>query len=79
MILITKPFIAKTIWIHPPRGEAKQMAYPEPIPALKGEEAKEFLRRWRRFKLSPEQKELYRGARANYRAAVPVDDEERPE
>jgi hypothetical protein len=49
------------------------MAYPEPIPALKGEEAREFLKRLKKFKLSAEQKEPYRNARANYRSAAPKD------
>jgi hypothetical protein len=53
------------------------MAYPEPTPALRGEAAKEFIRRLKKFKLSPEQKEQYRGARADYRAAAPKDDDER--
>ena len=43
------------------------MAYPEPIPAIKGRNAREFLRRLESFELSEKQKELYRGARADYR------------
>ena len=52
------------------------MAYPEPTPPLKGKDAKEFLRRLKEFKLTPEQKEIYRNARANYRSAAPRNDGE---
>ena len=47
------------------------MAYPEPIPALKGRDAKEFLKRLEAFKLTKSQKELYRNARGNYRKKAP--------
>lgn len=43
------------------------MAYPEPIPALKGKEAKEFLKRLQQFELKNSQLELYKAARADYR------------
>jgi hypothetical protein len=38
------------------------MAYPEPIPELKGKDAREFLKRLKNFKLTEEQKEFYRDA-----------------
>ncbi len=47
------------------------MAYPEPIPALKGKDAKEFLKRLEAFKLTESQKALYRNARENYRRRAP--------
>ena len=47
------------------------MAYPEPIPALKGKDAKEFLERLRTFRLSGGQLEIYRGARDSYRKKSP--------
>ena len=47
------------------------MAYPEPIPALKGKDAKEFLKRLEAFKLTKSQKELFRNARENYRKKAP--------
>ena len=43
------------------------MAYPEPIPALKGKEAKEFLQRLQKFELKESQLELYKAARDDYR------------
>ncbi len=43
------------------------MAYPEPIPAIKGKDAKEFLKRLETFKLTKSQRELYRNAGENYR------------
>jgi len=46
------------------------MSYPEPTPILRGKEAKQFLERWRNFKLTPEQLEFYRGAREYYLANV---------
>ncbi len=42
------------------------MAYPEPIPELRGRNAKEFLERLEQFRLSSSQKDLYRGARQFY-------------
>ncbi len=42
------------------------MAYPEPIPALKGKQAKEFLTRLERFRLTSSQKRLYEGAEEFY-------------
>ncbi len=47
------------------------MAYPEPIPALKGKHAREFVERLEDFELSSSQKRLYRGARAYYRKLKP--------
>ena len=43
------------------------MAYPEPIPALKGKAAKQFLERLESFELKSTQVDLYRGARESYR------------
>lgn len=48
-----------------------KMAFPEPIPAIEGKDAKEFLERLRKFKLTSAQKEVYRDARANYRKMAP--------
>lgn len=45
------------------------MAYPEPIPALKGKDAKEFLQLLEKFEIKPSQIELYKGARESYRKA----------
>ncbi len=45
------------------------MAYPEPIPALKGKDAKEFLQLLEQFELKPSQMKLYKGARESYRRA----------
>ena len=42
------------------------MAYPEPIPEIKGEHAKEFLRRLESFRLTPAQKKLFKGADEYY-------------
>lgn len=42
------------------------MALPEPTPPLKGKAAIEFLERLEKRKLSPQQKEIYRGARHAY-------------
>ncbi len=39
------------------------MSYPEPVPTLRGEDAREFERRLKSFKLTPEQKEFYANAR----------------
>jgi len=38
------------------------MAFPEPVPVLTGEQAEEFARRLRDFKLTDEQKAFYREA-----------------
>lgn len=42
------------------------MAYPEPIPEIKGRHAKEFLERLEKFHLTSSQKRLYRGAKEFY-------------
>jgi hypothetical protein len=42
------------------------MAYPEPIPEIRGKDAKEFLKRLENFSLTPAQKELYKGCREFY-------------
>lgn len=42
------------------------MAYPEPIPELKGRNAREFLRRLESFELTSSQKRFLRGARDFY-------------
>lgn len=42
--------------------EVNQMAYPEPIPCLKGKQAEQFLRDLRNFELTDEQMEFYRRA-----------------
>ena len=47
------------------------MAYPEPIPVIRGKDAEEFLERLRRFKLTPAQKRLYKGARQFYERKRP--------
>lgn len=51
--------------------EATTVSYPEPIPILKGEDAREFLKRLEAFKLTKAQKELYRGCRELYRKMAP--------
>jgi len=38
------------------------MAYPEPIPSLKGKQAERFLRDLENFKLTKDQMEFYRAA-----------------
>ncbi len=38
------------------------MAYPEPIPAIKGKQAEEFLERLENFELSTSQRKFYREA-----------------
>jgi len=45
------------------------MAYPEPIPEIKGRNAREFIKRLENFQLSDEQKELCRGASRFYKDA----------
>ena len=47
------------------------MAYPEPIPPLRGKDAEEFLRRLETFKLTEAQQDLFRGAREAYRRKSP--------
>jgi hypothetical protein len=47
------------------------VAYPEPIPVLKGKDAEEFLRRLEAFTLTESQKALYRGCRELYRKMAP--------
>ena len=42
------------------------MAYPEPIPELRGPHAKEFLERLERLHLSASQRKLFAGARSLY-------------
>ena len=49
------------------RMEGTQMAYPEPIPALKAKEAKEFEKRLSCFRLSAEQKRFYKEARERFK------------
>lgn len=43
------------------------MAYPEPVPAISGRNAKKFLARLKAFKLKSSQLAVYRDARENYR------------
>lgn len=43
------------------------MAYPEPIPALKSKEAKEFEKRLENFKLNSAQEEFYKEARKTFK------------
>lgn len=43
------------------------MGYPKPTPALKGKEAKEFLKKLEAFKLSEDQLERWKGSREVYR------------
>jgi len=47
------------------------MSYPEPTPILKGKDAREFLRRLKAFKLTPELQEFYRGAKEFYLRKAP--------
>lgn len=42
------------------------MALPEPTPALRGKDAREFVERLRKFKLSAAQKEFYADAEDAY-------------
>ncbi|MFQ5883786.1 MAG: hypothetical protein ACE5IO_01645 [Thermoplasmata archaeon] len=44
------------------------MALPEPIPAIKKKYVEEFNSRWKRFKLSDAQKNLYEGATELYKS-----------
>lgn len=43
------------------------MAYPEPIPALKSKDAKEFDKKLKDFSLNSAQKEFYRDARKRFK------------
>ncbi len=47
------------------------MAYPEPIPEIKGAHAREFLKRLDDFRLTSSQKRLYRGAKDFYLRTKP--------
>ena len=47
------------------------MAYPEPIPTIRGKRAREFIDRLEGFELTSSQKKLYRGAREYYRKLKP--------
>ncbi len=47
------------------------MAYPEPIPAIKGKHAEEFLEKLSRFKLTASQKRLYEGSVDLYQKLKP--------
>lgn len=49
------------------------MAYPEPIPPVRGRNAEEFLKRLENFKLTRKQKEFYKDARKMYRKMAPKD------
>ena len=51
---------------HPPREEAFEMAYPEPITPVKGKAAAAFLAQLDNFKLTAKQKRLFRGAKKAY-------------
>jgi len=55
------------------------MAYPEPTPILRGKEARDFLRRLKAFKLTPEQQVFWRGALESYRATVARSQESIPD
>lgn len=47
------------------------MAYPEPIPALTGRKAREFLERLKAFRLSSKQRKFFKGSRDVYRRLRP--------
>lgn len=47
------------------------MGYPKPTPALKGREAKEFLKKLEGFKLDPDQAARWKGSREVYRKLRP--------
>jgi hypothetical protein len=47
------------------------MSYPESTPILKGEDAEEFSRRLKHFKLSKSQKEFYKDALKGYEKTLP--------
>ncbi|MBU1158595.1 MAG: hypothetical protein KKE24_04575 [Candidatus Thermoplasmatota archaeon] len=42
------------------------MAYPEPIPALKAKDAKQFVKQLESFELNPAQKKIYTQARERF-------------
>jgi len=48
------------------------MAYPEPIPVLRGKEAEEFLKSIESFSLTPEQREFWREAAERHKARAPI-------
>ena len=48
------------------------MGYPKPTPALKGKEAKEFLKKLETFKLTEDQRKRWKGSREVYRALHPL-------
>ena len=47
------------------------MAYPEPIPAIKSKNAKQFAGRLETFKLTPKQKSMYKNSRQIYKKLKP--------
>lgn len=47
------------------------MAYPEPVPELKGSAAKKFLAKLQAFRLTGAQKKFYKGATTYYRKLRP--------
>ena len=49
------------------------MAYPEPIPVLRGKHAEEFLRRLESFELTKSQRRFLRGAREFYLKLKPTE------
>jgi hypothetical protein len=51
------------------------MAYPEPIPALRGKRAKQFIKRLDEFKLNEQQKRIYSDAVQYYKRMRPKKDE----
>ncbi len=51
--------------------EATHLAYPEPIPEITGHQAKEFLERLKKFKLTAAQKKVFRGAKDFYNEKKP--------
>jgi hypothetical protein len=52
------------------------MAYPEPTPALRGKDAKEFVKKLDHFKLTSAQKARLKGSRETYRKLKPKEDQE---
>ena len=53
------------------------MAYPEPIPPLRGRNVEEFLHRLEDFRLSRKQKEFYKDAKKMYRKMAPKEQDSR--
>lgn len=47
------------------------MAYPEPIPAITGRKAREFLERLKAFRMTSKQKGFFKGSREFYRHRKP--------